>query len=63
MRRRILRLPEVLERIGLKRSTLHRRRRVGEFPQPVKLGGANSRAVGWFEGDVDAWMDGLKREL
>ena len=62
MRRRILRLPEVLERTGLRRSTLHRRRRAGEFPLPVKLGGTGSRAVGWFEDDVDAWMDGLKRE-
>ena len=62
MRNRILRLPEVLDRTGLKRSTLFRRRRVGEFPQPLKLGGPRSRAVGWFENDIDAWMDGLKRE-
>ena len=62
MRCRILRLPEVLERTGLSRSTLFRRMRAGEFPQSVKLGGASSRAVGWFEDEVDAWMDGLKRE-
>ena len=38
MRCRILRLPEVLERTGLSRSTLFRRMRAGEFPQSVKLG-------------------------
>ena len=61
MRNRILRLPEVLDRTGLKRSTLFRRRRVGEFPQPFKLGGPRSRAVGWFENDIDGWMDKLTK--
>ncbi|MYA59612.1 MAG: AlpA family transcriptional regulator [Chloroflexi bacterium] len=60
MRRRILRLPEVLELTGLSRSTLYRRVEAGEFPQPVKLGGPNSRAVGWLEEDVSGWLGRLE---
>ena len=61
LRDRILRLPEVLALTGLSKSTIYRLMPVGEFPQSVKLGGSRSRAVGWFENDIDAWMDGLKR--
>ena len=61
MRDRILRLTEVLELTGLSKSTLYRRLAAGEFPQQAKLGGPSSRAVGWFEDEIDAWMDGLVR--
>ncbi len=50
---RILRLPEVLERTGLSRSTIYVRRAEGSFPQAVSLGG---RAVGWVEAEVDDWV-------
>ena len=50
---RILRLPEVISRVGLKRSSIYRRIWGGYFPKPVSLGG---RAVGWFEHEVDAWL-------
>ena len=35
----IMRLPAVLERVGLSKTTLWRRIRDGSFPQPVRLGG------------------------
>ena len=50
---RFLRLPEVLERTGLSRSTIYLRLAEGRFPQPVALGG---RAVGWIEAEVDEWV-------
>ena len=50
---RFLRLPEVLERTGLSRSTIYVRLAAGRFPQPVSLGG---RAVGWIEAEVDEWV-------
>ena len=50
---RFLRLPEVLERTGLSRSTIYVRLAAGCFPQPVSLGG---RAVGWIEAEVDEWV-------
>ena len=50
---RFLRLPEVLARTGLSRSTIYVRLDQGRFPRPVSLGG---RAVGWIESEVDEWM-------
>ena len=50
---RFLRLPEVLARTGLSRSTIYVRLEQGRFPQPVSLG---ARAVGWIESEVDEWM-------
>ena len=50
---RFLRLPEVLARTGLSRSTIYVRLDQGRFPRPVSLGG---RAVGWIESEVDEWI-------
>jgi prophage regulatory protein len=52
----ILRLPEVIARTGLGRTSLYRRIGAGAFPPPVKLG---PRAVGWRESDVDEWIESL----
>ena len=50
---RFLRLPEVLDRTGLSRSTIYIRLDQGRFPRPVSLG---ARAVGWIESEVDEWI-------
>ncbi len=50
---RILRLPEVIARTGLSRSTIYVRVAAGRFPRPVALG---ARAVGWIEAEVDEWV-------
>ncbi|MCY4399817.1 MAG: AlpA family transcriptional regulator [Gemmatimonadetes bacterium] len=50
---RFLRLPEVIARTGLSRSTIYLRLDQGRFPSPVSLGG---RAVGWIESEIDEWM-------
>ena len=50
---RVLRLPRVQTRTGLARSTIYVRVADGSFPQPIRLG---SRAVGWIESEVDAWI-------
>lgn len=54
IKERILRLPEVLDRIGMKRSSLYKRVNDGEFPRQISLGG---RAVGWYESEVEAWIN------
>ncbi|MGD0632379.1 MAG: AlpA family phage regulatory protein [Terracidiphilus sp.] len=46
MPKKILRLPVVLDRTGLSRSTVYLRVTEGRFPRPVSLG---ARAVGWIE--------------
>lgn len=50
---RILRLPAVLDRTGLSRSTLYRKIERGEFPRQVKI---SSRCAGWYESAVNAWL-------
>lgn len=40
----VLRMPEVLRRVGLSRSALWRRIAVGQFPRPIKLGAISNAA-------------------
>lgn len=47
-----LRLPSVLRRTGLGRSTIYRLIADQKFPAPVRLAG---RAVGWRQTDLDVW--------
>lgn len=49
----MLRLPAVLDRVGVHEATLYRWMREKKFPAPVRLG-ANS--VAWREHDVDEWL-------
>jgi prophage regulatory protein len=49
----IVKLPSVLHITGLKRATLYKRIRQGEFPPPVRLG---PRAVGWLRHEVEGWL-------
>lgn len=53
MTHRILRLPEVMARTGLSRSTIYLRVSQNEFPKPVSLG---ARAVGWVEAEIQEWL-------
>ena len=57
---KVLRLPDVLERVALSKSTLWRRINDGEFPEPIKLG---PRASGWLEEEVDAWIESRSRSV
>jgi prophage regulatory protein len=52
--RRILRLPEVEHRTGLKHTAIYDGMAGGTFPRPVPLG---LRAVGWLEDEIDQWID------
>ena len=49
----ILRLPEVIARTGLSRSTIYLRMKHKAFPPQISLGG---RAVGWLDEDIDGWL-------
>lgn len=50
---RLIRLPEVMSRVGLGRSTIYRWMSEGKFPKPVQLGG---HAVAWVEEEVQDWV-------
>ncbi|MGE0109595.1 MAG: helix-turn-helix transcriptional regulator [Bdellovibrionales bacterium] len=54
MSEKILRKHAVLERIGVKNSTLYEWIKKGSFPKPFALG---ARAVGWRESVVNAWIE------
>jgi prophage regulatory protein len=49
----ILRLPDVIKRVGLKRASIYLHIGKGTFPKPIALG---PRAVGWIEHEIDAWL-------
>ena len=51
---RLLRLPEVIERTGLSRSSLYQRINQGTFPKPIKLG---KRASAWPCSEIDQWVE------
>jgi prophage regulatory protein len=50
----VLRLPTVITRTGLSRSTIYLRVSEGTFPKPINLG---ARAVGWLEHEISDWLE------
>lgn len=58
--RKVLRTHQVLELTGLKKSTVYRFVKDGEFPQPIQLG---PKLLGWFEDEVTAWLEARPRGL
>lgn len=50
---RLVRLPEVLRRTGLSRTTIWRRAGKGTFPAAIRIG---ENAVAWQESDLIEWM-------
>ena len=49
----ILRLPEVMARTGLSRSSIYDKMKKGEFPLSIRLG---LRSVGWIADEVEEWI-------
>lgn len=50
---KVLRLPEVIVRVGLRRASIYRYIGQGRFPKAVPIG---VRAVGWLEHEIDNWL-------
>jgi len=53
-RNRILRIGEVVARVGVSKMTLYRWIKAGAFPRQRRLS-EYGIAVGWLEEDVEAW--------
>jgi len=49
----LLRLPQVLERVGLRRSAWYALVADGKAPQAIKIG---TRAVCWASDSIDRWI-------
>lgn len=50
---RILRMPEVQAKTGLKHAAIYNRINDGTFPKPIPLG---PKARGFVETEIDAWI-------
>lgn len=54
--RRLMRLPEVLKRVGLSRARMYGLINTGRFPKQVRIG---LRSVAFIESEIEAWMDSV----
>tara|TARA_R110000772_G_scaffold146487_7_gene256674 strand:- start:75 stop:338 length:264 start_codon:yes stop_codon:yes gene_type:complete len=50
---RLLRLPEVIDRVGLRRSAIYQRMSEGRFPKSRSLG---PKCTVWVEEEIDGWI-------
>lgn len=50
---RLLRLPEVMERVGLRRSAIYQRMSEGRFPKCRTLG---PKCSVWVEAEINDWI-------
>jgi len=53
----LLRLPDVMRSIGLRRTTIYDMMAKGNFPRPVSL---SARAIGWRVANVRDWLQQRK---
>ena len=53
---RLLRLPEVMARVGMKRSAIYQRMSEGKFPRSRSLG---PKCAVWVEAEINAWIDSI----
>lgn len=52
MSTRMIALPEVEKKVGLKKSAIYDRIKTEGFPEPVKFGHVSR----WVESEVDQWL-------
>lgn len=60
---RILRLKQVLLRVGISRAQLYLLMGEGRFPKNFSLSGPGGRAVGWLESDIDDWVASRAQQI
>ncbi|EAX8476399.1 AlpA family transcriptional regulator [Salmonella enterica] len=51
---RFLRLHQVLDKTGLKRSQIYAYMRTDDFPKSVKIGPSS---VAWLESEIEEWIN------
>lgn len=54
---RLIRLRDVVGRVGMSKATIYRKIALGEFPKPVSVGG---QSVRWRESVLANWMEALR---
>lgn len=53
MEDKIIRMPGVMEKVGLSKSVIYNMIKRGEFPGQIRLG---ENSVGWLEADIEEWV-------
>ncbi len=53
MNEKFVRLSQLIDIVGLRRSAIYKKVNDGEFPAPVRLG---CRAVAWVKSEIDKWI-------
>ena len=59
---RVIRMKELVSKVGYARSTIYALIKEGRFPKPFKLV-PNGRANGWLEETINEWIDHRKSGL
>jgi len=59
MKKRLIRLPEVLSKTGLTQSGLYDKMARKQFPRSVPIG---RYAVAWLESEIDGWIEARVEE-
>lgn len=57
---RLLRLPEVMNRVGLRRSAIYQRMSEGRFPRCRTLG---PKCSVWVEAEINAWINSVSKQI
>jgi prophage regulatory protein len=57
---RLLRLPEVIDRVGLRRSAIYQRMSEGRFPKCRSLG---PKCSVWVEAEINAWISSVASRI
>lgn len=57
---RLIRLPEVMARVGLKRSAIYQRMSEGRFPKSRSLG---PKCAVWVEREIEEWIERVAGNL
>lgn len=52
--KKVLRLKDVIQIVGLSRSSIYALKASGDFPDSFMLG---ARAVGWLSDDIESWLE------
>ncbi|MFB9126538.1 AlpA family phage regulatory protein [Paraburkholderia dipogonis] len=58
MTNKILRLRDVMQIVGVGKTSIYQWMKLGSFPRQVRLG---SRAIGWHAQEIEAWLVARKQ--
>ena len=50
---KVLRIAAVMDRVGLRRTSIYDYIKKGNFPPPIRIG---EKAVAWREADIERWI-------